>query len=151
MNLSREKMAPEGCTVVIVQYDGDYDRWKSLLADPNAYKAEKARILTETIRALEVHFPGIESRIEASDVATPTTCEGYTGNWRGCIIGWITTIDLMKKFISGERFPKVFKEVKDFHLIGQWTEPAGGLPPTAKTGRDVVRVIMKAEGRKAAR
>jgi phytoene dehydrogenase-like protein len=122
-----------------------------LLSDPAAYKAEKGRILAETIRALGGPFPGIEMRVEASDVATPTSCERYTGNWRGSTQGWLMTAERMKKMIAGEKLPKTFAGLGRFYLIGQWSEPGGGLPPCARNGRDVVRAIMKAEGRKAAR
>lgn len=144
-------MAPEGGTVILVRYAGDYDHWKALLTDRSAYQAEKARILTDTIRALEEHFPGLGARVEVSDVATPTTCVRYTGNWRGSMQGWILTTDLMKELVSGPVLPKTFSAVDGFHLIGQWTEPGGGLPPVARSGRDVIRTITKADGKKAAR
>ncbi|MCX7040543.1 MAG: NAD(P)/FAD-dependent oxidoreductase [Spirochaetes bacterium] len=140
-------MAPPGNTVFIVQMEGDYDRWQTLRADKDSYRAEKARVLAETLRALEGHFPGITERIEASDVATPTTCERYTGNWRGCMQAWAITPALWKRSTSGQGLPKTFPGVDRFHLIGQWTEPASGTPPAVKDGRDVVRAIIKAERR----
>lgn len=144
-------MAPEDRTVILVKYVGDYDHWKALRANRKEYKAEKARILAEVVSALDVQFPGISSRIEAKDVATPISAERYTGSWRGSSQGWVLTTDLMKKLIAGKRLPKTFAGVDGFHLIGQWTEPGGGLPPTARTGRDVIRAIMRSEGRRAAR
>ena len=46
---------------------------------------------------------------------------------------------------------KSFAGVDGFYLIGQWTEPGGGLPSVARNGRDVIRTIMKAEGKKSPR
>jgi phytoene dehydrogenase-like protein len=142
-------MASEGGTVMRVQYDADYDRWKALLTDRVAYEAEKVRILEETIRALERPFPGIGKRVEASDVATPTSCERYTGNWRGSTQGWLMTAEWMKKMIAGKKLPKTFSGLSGFYLAGQWSEPGGGLPPSARNGRDVVRAIMRAVGKKS--
>jgi phytoene dehydrogenase-like protein len=137
-------MAPAGGTVFAVQMEGDYDRWRELGADRDAYRAEKARVLAEVVRALEERFPGIARRVEASDVATPITCERYTGNWRGCMQAWAITPALWKRSTSGRGLPHTFPEVDGFHLIGHWTEPASGTPPAAKDGRDVVRAILKA-------
>jgi phytoene dehydrogenase-like protein len=141
------KMAPPGHTVFVVQMEGDYDRWRKLRENKDAYRAEKARVLAETVRALEERFPGLGGRIEVSDVATPTTCERYTGNWRGCMQAWAITPALWKRSTSGRGLPHTFPEVDRFHLIGQWTEPASGTPPAVKDGRDVVRAILKVERR----
>ena len=139
-------MAPEGGVAMVVRFESDYDYWKSLRAEPGTYKAEKSRVLSDTLIALEKHFPGIGSRVEASDVATPVSCERYTGNWRGSTQGWVLTSELMKKLFKGETLPKSFPQVDGFHLAGQWTEPGGGLPPSARSARDAIRSIIKSEG-----
>jgi hypothetical protein len=46
---------------------------------------------------------------------------------------------------AGFKLPKTFKDVGNFYMIGQWTEIGGGLPPSIRTGRDVVRMIVKSE------
>jgi phytoene dehydrogenase-like protein len=140
-------MAPAGNTVIVVQMEGDYDRWRALRADKHAYRAEKARVLAEVVGALEEYLPGITGRVAASDVATPTTCERYTGNWRGCMQAWAITPELWKRYMSGRGLPHTFPGADRFHLIGQWTEPASGTPMAARDGRDVVRAILKAERR----
>lgn len=144
-------MAPEGGTVILVRYASNYDRWEALRADRSAYRAEKRRLLDDTIRALEEPFPGLRARVEASDVATPTTFVRYTGNWRGSIQAWILTQELAGALMSGPHLPKTFDDVDGFHLIGQWTGPPSGLPPAARNGRDVIRAIMRTEGTQAAR
>lgn len=138
-------MAKENGTVLVIQYEADYDRWKTLQEDSYAYKAEKKRILDDTIKGLEEHFPGLAALVEASDVATPISCERYTGNWRGATQGWLMTTESMTKLFSGFRLPKAFNTVDNFYMIGQWTEIGGGLPPTIRTGRDLVRMIIKSE------
>jgi phytoene dehydrogenase-like protein len=47
----------------------------------------------------------------------------------------------MTKAFAGFRLPKAFDEVKNFYIIGQWTEIGGGLPPAIRNGRDVARMI----------
>jgi phytoene dehydrogenase-like protein len=138
-------LAPAGDTVFVVQMEGDYDRWRELRGNKDAYRGEKVRVLEETLHALEQYFPGITERVAAYDVATPITCERYTGNWRGCMQAWAITPALWKRSTSGRGLPKTFSEIDRFHLIGQWTEPASGTPPAAKDGRDVVRAIIKTE------
>ncbi len=144
-------MAPDGHTVVLVKYAGDYDLWAALRADKGRYRSQKKTLLEETVRALEETFPGIGARIMAHDVATPTSCERYTGSWRGSSQGWIMTTEWLKTYVSGNQLPKTFPGVAGFHLIGQWTEPGGGLPPAARHGRNVIRAIMKSEGKRASR
>ena len=136
-------MAPDGRTVILVRFEGDYGYWKKLRADKKEYSEEKERVLKETIRALEERYPGISSRIEAKDVATPASVERYTGNWKGSSQGWVLTVELMKQNFSGAKLPKTFPGVDCFHLIGQWSEPGGGLPIAAREGRDVVNAIRK--------
>lgn len=134
-------MAPPGGTVMLVRFAGSHERWTELARDRSAYTAEKERVLQATVSALEEHFPGIAARLEASDVATPPTCVRYTGNWRGSMQGWVLTPELMKGLLAGRRLPRTFDAVKRFYLIGQWTELGSGLPPAARSGRDVVRLM----------
>ncbi len=135
------QMASAGNTVLVVQYASDYTEWKKIYSNKERYREEKKRILFETIRGLEEHFKGIINNVETSDVATPITCERYTGNWYGSTQGWILTTEWMMKSFSGFRLPKTFSSVNDFYMIGQWTEIGGGLPPTIRNGRDVARMI----------
>lgn len=61
------------------------------------------------------------------------------------------TPELLKELLLGELLPKMFQELAGFDMAGQWTEPGGGLPLVTRGGRNILRLIMKAEGRKAAR
>jgi phytoene dehydrogenase-like protein len=141
-------MADEGRAPIVIRLEADYDHWVSLRRQPAEYKAEKARILAETIQALEGAFPGLGSRVEASDVSTPTTCERYTANWRGSTQGWIMTAEQMRKFMLGLRLPKRLRGIRGLRLAGQWTEPGGGIPPSAKSGKEAALAIAREEGRR---
>ncbi len=143
------KMAKEGCTVLVVQYASEYTEWKKIHSDKERYRAEKKRILSDTLYRLAEHFDGIIDQVEASDVATPISCERYTGSWHGSTQGWILTTEWMAKALAGFRLPKTFDAVKNFYIIGQWTEIGGGLPPSIRNGRDLARMIKKKTGKLA--
>ncbi|MBN1646510.1 MAG: hypothetical protein JW874_00635 [Spirochaetales bacterium] len=104
--------------------------------------------MNATINALEEHFPGIGSCVEKSDVATPISCQRYSGNWKGSTQGWIITREIMKKLILGKQLPKTFPGIGRFCLIGQWAVPGGGLPQVAQNGRDIIGTILNTLSRK---
>jgi len=131
-------LAPKGKTAVIVMLNSDYDRWKALSADPAKYRAEKELAAERVIDALEQRLPGVRAKIEMRDVATPTTWERYTGNWRGSYEGWLPNA---KSF--GRGMSKTLPGLSGFYMVGQWVAPGGGLPPAVSTGRHVVQLICR--------
>jgi phytoene dehydrogenase-like protein len=137
------QLAPEGKCVVILTLSSDYDRWAKLREDPEQYAAEKDAACEAVLDALEQRIPGIREKVEMRDVATPVTWERYTGNWRGSYEGWLPSgkslMMQMKKRLPG---------LDGFHMIGQWTTPGGGLPRAVSSGRHVVQVICKEDGKR---
>jgi len=136
-------LAPAGKTTVIVMISADYDRWKALREDPARYRAEKELATERVIDALEQRIPGIRAKVEMRDVATPVTWERYTGNWRGSYEGWLMTGQSLGKGMS-----KTLPGLSDFYMVGQWVSPGGGLPPAVSTGRHVVQILCKEDGRR---
>jgi len=64
-------IAPEGKTVIqsqFIQYEKDYDYWKTLAQDQRAYKAKKAEIANEILKRIETKFPGYAGKLEILDV-----------------------------------------------------------------------------------
>ncbi len=135
-------LAPAGKTTVIVMLGADYDRWKALRADPVRYRAEKELAAERVIDALEQRIPGIRGKVEMRDVATPTTWERYTGNWRGSYEGW-----LMSAKSFGKQMSKTLPELSSFYMVGQWVAPGGGLPPAVSTGRHVVQILCREDNK----
>ncbi len=133
-------LAPAGKTVAIVMLSSDYDRWKALRADPARYRMEKELAVEQVINALGQRIPGVRAKIEMRDVATPTTWERYTGNWRGSYEGWLPNA---KSF--GRGMSKTLPGLRDFYMVGQWIAPGGGLPPAVSTGRHVVQLMCRAD------
>jgi phytoene dehydrogenase-like protein len=136
-------LAPAGKTLAIVSISADYDRWKALREDPARYRAEKELAAERVIDALEQRIPGIRAKVEMRDVATPVTWERYTGNWRGSYEGWLPTGQSLGKGMS-----KTLPGLSDFYMVGQWVSPGGGLPPAVSTGRHVVEILCKNDGRR---
>ncbi len=134
-------LAPEGKTVVKVQFNTDYDYWEKLYKEPERYKAEKEKIADLVVEVLDKRFPGLAKQVEMRDVATPMTWVRYTGNWRGSYEGWM--------FISlDENMSKTLPGLDNFYMAGQWVNPGGGMPTAAMSGRNTIQVICKKDKKK---
>ncbi len=131
-------LAPEGKTVLKVQFDTDYDYWEKLYQNPERYKAEKERIAGDVIDRLDKRFPGLASQVEMRDVATPMTWVRYTGNWRGSYEGWMFSAET---FTSSMR--KTLPGLDNFYMAGQWVNPGGGMPTAAMSGNHTIQLICK--------
>jgi len=140
-------LAQKGKSVVLVGFDSDYDYWKKLANDRKAYDNEKKRIADSVIAILDQRWKGFAKNIEVIDVATPLTTERITGNWKGSIEGWMITKDTIK-MMFGKGMPKTLPGLDNFFMAGQWVEPGGGLPPSAQSGRKVISMICKRDGKK---
>ena len=140
-------LAPKTKSVVLVTFDSDYEYWKKLSADSGAYNSEKKRIADTVISILDKRWKGFTKDVEVVDVATPLTTERYTGNWKGSMEGWLFSKETMKMSF-GKGMPKTLPGLDSFFMAGQWVEPGGGLPPSAQSGRKVIGMICKKDGKK---
>jgi phytoene dehydrogenase-like protein len=136
-------LAPEGKTVLKVQFETDYDYWEKLYQDPEHYKAEKERIADEVIDRFDKRFPGLAEKVEMRDVATPMTWVRYTGNWRGSYEGWMFSAET---FTSSMR--KTLPGLDNFYMAGQWVNPGGGMPTAAMSGNHTIQLICKQDKKK---
>lgn len=136
--------APEGKTSVVVNlrcHDAEY--WTALRRDDReAYAREKQRVAEEVIDVLESRFGGVKDSLEVTDVATPATYERYTHIWRGSYQGFAPTPALV-----GTSFEKKLPGLRNFYMVGQWVEPAGGLPRAMFSARNVAQIICRDTGR----
>jgi len=138
-------LAPEGKSVVVVSFPSNHAYWAELHQERERYDAEKQRIAIAVIEGLEGRIPGIKGQVETVDVATPVTTERYTGNWQGSIEGWMPTTQTAGMVLRG--MEKTLPGLENFHMVGQWVEFGGGLPPAAQSGRNVIRTICKQDRR----
>ena len=144
LNYSQDPtLAPDGKTVLVVLFDTEYDYWEELYQDTERYKAEKDRIADDVIDRLDKRFPGLASKVEMRDVATPMTWVRYTGNWRGSYEGWMFSTD---SFTSSMK--KTLPGLGNFYMAGQWVNPGGGMPTAAMSGNHTIQLICKEDKKK---
>lgn len=126
-------IAPAGKSLITSLLNTDYEYWKKLCNDRNAYEREKQRVCLEVIKAVEKRFPQIKDKVEMTDVATPVTYQKQTGAWNGAYMGW-----------NGRgMLPDMLPGLKRLYLAGQWTKLIGGLPIAILSGMDVVKKICE--------
>jgi phytoene dehydrogenase-like protein len=136
--------APPGKTALVAFLYADFNYWHNLRLDNRErYQQEKETAADQVIAFLDRRFPGLAKQVEMRDVATPTTWERYTGNWRGSWEGWLLTSDVFMK-----RMSKELPGLNNFYMVGQWVEPGGGTPAVAASGRNVIQIICKRDGKK---
>ncbi|MCA9936934.1 MAG: NAD(P)/FAD-dependent oxidoreductase [Ardenticatenaceae bacterium] len=128
----------------VILKTGNYQYWHNLRQhDPDAYQQEKQRVADALIEILERRLGNIKNYLEVVDVSTPATFIRYTNNWQGSTQGW--------EWLPGgipETIDKTVPGLDNFHMIGQWVQPGGGVPTSFMSGRDVTRIICKQDGRK---
>jgi phytoene dehydrogenase-like protein len=137
-------MAPPGKSAVEVWYPTCYDYWESLYLDRDRYQDEKKRIANLTIAELDKRWSGFASQVEVVDVPTPMTYVRYTGNWKGSPDGWYITADNMMKRSMLRSLPGL----SSFAMVGQWTAPFTGTVMAALSGRQLVQLLCKQDGKR---
>jgi phytoene dehydrogenase-like protein len=141
MNYS-DAFAPEGRTVIQIMLETDWEYWFDLRQNHEEYKSMKKQIADEIIQKLEVQYPGITSQIEMTDVATPYTSWRYTLNDKGSPMGWLLTRSTLTEMI-----PRTLPGLENFYMAGHWVLPGGGVPGSIYTGRNVVQILCRKEGK----
>ncbi len=136
-------LAPAGKTVVQALIAADYDYWHGLCEDRAAYEAEKARLADEVLDRLETHLPGIWTRVEMTDVATPCTLERFTRHYRAAYDGWMVTPQTARAQPS-----HTLPGLDGLYMVGRWAQPGGGIPAAVAHGRQVVQLLCQRDGRR---
>jgi phytoene dehydrogenase-like protein len=136
--------APAGKTVVQVEFETGFDHWNELQAENREkYDAEKEEVAAQVLDRLEGHYPGIGSRVEMTDVATPYTTWRYTLNHRASYLGWLMTPESIRTPIE-----RTLPGLDAFYMAGQWVMPGGGVPACLYSGRDAIQLICRDEGKR---
>lgn len=138
-----DRFAPPGKTVVQALLHTDWNWWNELQKDRSRYDVAKKKIGEDVLSRLESHYPGITANAELTDVATPYTTWRYTLNREGAFMGWVPTPTAMRAQIR-----KTLPGLENFYMAGQWVMPGGGVPPCLYSGRQVVQIMCKRDGRK---
>ena len=134
--------APEGKSVIQIILETEWDYWNDLQKDRAQYEKAKENLAQDLIDRLDKIFPGIRSQVEMIDVTTPYTTWRYTLNDRGSPMGW-----LMTKSTLMEQIPRTLPGLDNFYMAGHWVLPGGGVPSSIYTGRNVIQILCKNEGK----
>ncbi len=137
------RFAPPGKTVVQAMFETEWDYWNELHKEQHRYKAEKERVAAGVLKRLEAHYPGISSQVEMTDVATPYTTWRYTSNYKGAYMGWLPTPQAIMA-----RVERTLPGLAGFYMAGQWVMPGGGVPPCLYSGRHVVQLLCRRDGKR---
>lgn len=139
-------IAPPGRTIVQARLPSDYAYWQALEYGSSRYEMEKLALVHALIDHLEQRYPGITTRIEMTDVATPLTYARYTGSHHGIGHSFALTPQTVG-FAAGGMDPTL-PGLAGFFQIGQWTRPGGGVFAAARSGREIVGKICRQDGRR---
>jgi phytoene dehydrogenase-like protein len=137
------RFAPAGRTVLQALLHTDWNWWSALQKDRPRYDDAKRQLAAEVLSRLEPHHPGISAQVELTDVATPYTTWRYTRNRDGAFMGWIPTPQAMRSQVA-----KTLPGLENFYMAGQWTMPGGGVPPCLYSGRHVIQLLCKRDGKR---
>jgi phytoene dehydrogenase-like protein len=137
--------APPGKTVLMVQLRTDNSEyWINLRkSDPEKYKSNKNLVSKELLDIVEERMGNVRDHVEMVDVATPATFNRYTNNWKGSTQGWAN-----ENVLSFIRIKKVLPGLSNFYLTGHWVEPGGGVPNAFMSGRNIVQIICREDGKR---
>lgn len=137
-------IVPSGKSLIRIELETRNDGFWTKLREANrkSYLEEKEKIAREIIEILDRKLEGIKDKINMIDVATPVTFIRYTGNWRGSIQGWQS-----ENIFKSNPFKKELRGLSNFYMCGQWVEPGGGVPVAALSGRNLIRIICKRDGK----
>jgi phytoene desaturase len=137
------RFAPPGKTVVQALLHTEWDFWNDLQKDRPRYDAAKKQLAADVLARLEPHYPGLASQVEVADVATPYTTWRYTLNREGAFMGWVPTPQAMRA-----QMRKTLPGLENFYMAGQWVMPGGGVPPCLYSGRHVIQILCRRDGKR---
>lgn len=135
--------APEGNDIVqsmFVQTEEDYEYWKVLQEDKEAYDKKKQELAGEVKARLLERYPYLEDRVKILDVWTPATYHRYCHAWKGAYMSFIVTKKAKSRIVPGK-----VKGLSNVMLAGQWLMGPGGLPTAAAMGKFAAQRILKKE------
>jgi phytoene desaturase len=131
-----KKLHPRGKSVIVFIINAEYDYWEKISYGSDDYKKAKDDMAAFAINILNEKCPGIEKKIEVTDVATPLTFQRYTSSWRGSFMSWMGGV---KEKLPTH--PHKLPGLTNFYMASQWTMPPGGLPNALLAGKWIIQII----------
>ena len=134
--------APAGRTLVQVMIESEWQPWKNIREDKDAYNAEKEKAAKQVLEQLNAVWPGIKNQVEMTNVATPYTWWRYTRNRRGAFEGFAITDKIFSTSVK-----RILPGLDRFLMAGQWVVPGGGVAPTLISGKHAVMLMCRSDGK----
>jgi len=134
--------APAGRTLLQVMIESEWQPWKALREDKDAYNAEKEMTGKQVLERLNDVWPGIRDQVEMTNVATPHTWWRFTRNREGAFEGF-AIID--KIFTT--KVKRSLPGLDNFFMAGQWVVPGGGVIPTLVSGKHAAMLLCRRDGK----
>lgn len=137
-------LAPPGKSVLMALITSPYQHWQDTYGDDPRPEADLPEVQT-ILQWLNQRYPGLGSDIDVMQVSTPLSHQRATGNWQGASCGWLLTKDTLPMMVQG--IPKRLPGLKNFAMVGHWTEPGGSVPIVAMSGRNMIYEICHEDGK----
>jgi phytoene dehydrogenase-like protein len=132
--------------LIVSRIPSRYEFWKALANDQARYDAEKQIAANALVDHLEKRFLGITKAVAMVDVATPLTFERYTMAHEGAKQSFAMTPQTAGYAAKG--FSPDLPGLDRCYQVGMWLQPGGGIFPSARSSRDVIRKMCKRDGKK---
>lgn len=139
-SLHDASLAPEGKSGLMIQAVAPYhwmDNWGG--GDRQRYRELKDGVKRDLIAKAAAVIPGIEARIEYSDLATPLTYERYTANSDGATSAW--SWNPKNKFYKSAMGVHIDTPIKNLLIASCWASQIGGVPSAINAARKCVKKI----------
>jgi phytoene desaturase len=107
--------------------------------DRQRYRELKEGVKRELVAKAAAVIPGLEARIEYSDLATPLTYERFTGNTDGATSAW--SWNPHNKFYRSPMSVNIGTPVKNLLIGSCWSAQIGGVPSAIAAARRCARRI----------
>jgi phytoene desaturase len=134
--------APSGRTLVQVMIESEWQAWKDIRGDKDAYDAEKEMAGRQVLERLNDVWPGIRDQVEMTNVATPYTWWRYTKNRQGAFEGFAITDKIFTTSVK-----RTLPGLDNFFMAGQWVVPGGGVIPTLVSGKHAAMLLCRRDGK----
>jgi phytoene dehydrogenase-like protein len=139
-------LVPAGKTVVKVVFESNYDYWKALSTNPDAYRVQKHKVADAVAEQLQKRFPKFQSHIEAVDVVTPLSVEHWTRAYRGGQ-AWGAPKEYLNE-VNQRGVSKTLPGLENFFMVGQWAGGMVGLDTVCLMGKNLIRELCKRDNKK---
>lgn len=139
-SLHDESLAPRGKSSLMIQAVAPtrwMDNWGG--GDREKYRELKDGVKRDLVVQAAALIPGLESRIEFSDLATPLTYERYTGNTDGATSAW--SWNPRNKFYKNQMGIHVETPVKGLLIGSCWSVQIGGVPGAIGAAKKCAKII----------